>query len=482
MIERSLALLFVLALTVFSADSTSLTARLIHYPFIDTSFNHIIFPKGDSAFSSFYAKMDSLVFHNKGQVNILHLGGSHIQADVISNQVRERLATEYPGKAASRGFVFPYSAAHTNTPVSYGSGYRGKWSMTKSVVKPIQKPLGLLGIAATTSDPRAEVTILLNKYNTKPLWFYDQVRVFGFADSNDVIPVIQLDSISHLYGQHDSLSGSYVFNLETPRDTLALQFLWEDTALQDSLSRQIVMDSIYQDSIAKLIHSSSSKASKTSKKVSSSSGASLSSSSAAPEDTIPPSVYPTFTLTGILLENDSNGISYTSIGINGAGTSAYLISENLVRDLQFIKPDLLILSIGINDANVEYFDDRKFQDRYDTLITRIRSVSPDVAILFTTNNDSYRKVKKRRFVTHPNGEVARKAFFSMATRYHAGVWDLFSLMGGLGSMAKWEKASLAKKDRVHFNQTGYKLLGDLLYEALIEAYLAHVARLPAKDP
>ncbi len=479
MIERSLALIFVFILSSFAADSTSLTARLIQYPFIDTAFNHIVFPKGDSAFGSFYAKMDSLVFHNKGQVNILHLGGSHIQADVISNQVRERLATEYPGKAASRGFVFPYSAARTNTPVSYGSGYRGKWSMTKSVLKDIERPLGLLGIAATTSDPRAEVTILLNKYNTKPLWFYDQVHVLGFADSNDVIPVLELDSTSHLYGQRDSLSGSYVFNLESPRDTLILKFLWEDTTLQDSLSRQIIADSLYQDSIARLMPSSSSKASGKSRKVSSSS---ISSSSSAPEDTIPPPVYPTFTLTGILLENDSNGISYTSIGINGAGTSAYLISENLVRDLQFIKPDLLILSIGINDANVEYFDDQKFQNRYDTLITRIRSVAPDVAILFTTNNDSYRKVKKRRFVTHPNGEVARKAFFSMATRYHAGVWDLFSLMGGLGSMAKWEKASLAKKDRVHFNQAGYKLLGDLLYEALIEAYLAHVARLPAREP
>jgi hypothetical protein len=32
-------------------------------------------------------------------------------------------------------------------------------------------------------------------------------------------------------------------------------------------------------------------------------------------------------------------------------------------------------------------------------------------------------------------------------------------MGRLGSMAKWEKADLAKKDKVHFKSSGYKLIG-----------------------
>jgi lysophospholipase L1-like esterase len=77
--------------------------------------------------------------------------------------------------------------------------------------------------------------------------------------------------------------------------------------------------------------------------------------------------------------------------------------------------------------------------------------------------------------------VAREAFLNMAQKHKAGVWDLFTIMGGLGSMAKWEKADLAKKDKVHFKSTGYKLIGDLFYEALLKAYSNHVANLPAEN-
>jgi hypothetical protein len=49
-------------------------------------------------------------------------------------------------------------------------------------------------------------------------------------------------------------------------------------------------------------------------------------------------------------------------------------------------------------------------------------------------------------------------------------------MGGLGSMAKWEKGGLAQKDRIHFTRPGYLLLGDLLFGALMDAYAAHLRR------
>ena len=116
------------------------------------------------------------------------------------------------------------------------------------------------------------------------------------------------------------------------------------------------------------------------------------------------------------------------------------------------------------------------------LIKRIRKVSPKTAFIFETNNDSYRKVRKRKYVQHPNGEVARKAFFMLADKHKAGVWDKFSIMGGLGSMAKWEKADLAKKDKVHFKTAGYQLLGDMFYKALMQAYFDHIANLPAEAP
>ena len=41
-------------------------------------------------------------------------------------------------------------------------------------------------------------------------------------------------------------------------------------------------------------------------------------------------------------------------------------------------------------------------------------------------------------------------------------------MGGKDSVLKWRDAGLCKKDKLHFTQEGYVLLGDLLFNAIVE--------------
>ena len=521
------------------------------YNFIDSTLNTIQFPSGKEAFEPFFQKMDSLVFENKGQVRIMHIGGSHIQADVVSGRIRERLVKEYPGSSAGRGFVFPYSAARTNTPSSYGSQYKGVWDMSKNVLREVKKPLGLLGIAVSTSDPRAEFTLLLDKYNSTPIYEETKFRLFGYSDSNNVVPVLVVDSVD-IKGVYDSLTQSFVFKSPRPIDTLNFAFRWADTALQAKVTQylidSLVQDSIYRASLDTL--NADSTADSTAKKnalppaqeasadsmfqgdcdimdttclekdepkndllaacrvfldstkQNSDTTAALDSTKQALDSTVVADtlqkaicdslialsetlsiVRPRFTMTGVISESDYPGIVYTNVGINGARIAHYFeeVCPLFEKELAFLKPDLVIFAIGINDANVEKFDDKTFRNNYDILIERIRRVNPNVAFIFETNNDMYRKVRKRRYVQHPVGEQARKAFFQLAEKHKAGVWDKFSLMGGLGSMAKWEKASLAKKDKIHFNMAGYHLLGDMFYKALIDAYQEHIANLPALE-
>ena len=484
------------------------------YDFIDTSLNTIQFPQGSASFEPFFKKLDTLVFENRGKVRILHIGGSHLQADVISGRIREHLVKEYPGASAGRGFVFPYSAARTNTPASYASYYKGIWDKNKNVQHEITKPLGLLGIAISTRDPRAEITLLLDKYNTEPIWGETSFRVFGYSDSNDVEPVLRIDSMD-VFGTFDSTSQSYVFTSPRPIDTIQIAFRWADTTKQAEVAA-FITDSLFKDSVARADSlarvadslrmdslgitpppASSQQASQVAAADSMFQGdcedvldtnclnrdedlqATLDS---AATDTVPPR--PHFTLTGILAENNAPGITYTNVGINGAKVSNYFeeVCPLFEKEMSYYKPDLVIFAIGINDANVDVFNDKIFREDYDKLIKRIRKVSPKTAFIFETNNDSYRKVRKRKYVQHPNGEVARKSFFMLADKHKAGVWDKFSIMGGLGSMAKWEKADLAKKDKVHFKTAGYQLLGDMFYKALIQAYFDHIASLPAESP
>ena len=490
------------------------------YDFIDTSLNTIQFPKGNATFEPFFKKLDTLVFENKGKVRILHIGGSHLQADVISGRIREHLVKEYPGASAGRGFIFPYSAARTNTPSSYASYYKGIWDKSKNVQKEITKQLGLLGIAVSTCDPRAEITLLLDKYNSEPLWGETSFRLFGFSDSNNVQPVLRIDSMD-VSGTFDSTSQSYVFVSPRPIDTIQIAFRWADTTKQAEVAA-FITDSLYKDSVARadslarvadslrldslgLLPSSSSVAALPSATpaldtmfqddcgdvldtncMNRDEDNRIPTEMAAPKDsivdTVPPR--PRFTLTGILTENNAPGITYTNVGINGARVQNYFeeICPLFEKEMSYYKPDLVIFAIGINDANVEVFNDKQFRDEYDQLIKRIQKVSPKTAFIFETNNDSYRKVRKKKYVQHPNGEIARKSFFMLAEKHKAGVWDKFSIMGGLGSMAKWEKADLAKKDKVHFKTAGYQLLGDMFYKALMQAYFDHIANLPAEAP
>jgi lysophospholipase L1-like esterase len=70
-----------------------------------------------------------------------------------------------------------------------------------------------------------------------------------------------------------------------------------------------------------------------------------------------------------------------------------------------------------------------------------------------------------------NGLVVKDAFFKLAEENQGGVWDLFSIMGGVKSMQTWQAKGLAQSDKVHFTRPGYELLGNLLYNALIDFYL-----------
>ncbi len=58
----------------------------------------------------------------------------------------------------------------------------------------------------------------------------------------------------------------------------------------------------------------------------------------------------------------------------------------------------------------------------------------------------------------------------LAEETDCAVWDFYKVMGGLRSVVKWQNNGLAAKDRVHLTAKGYKLQGDLLFDALMKAY------------
>ncbi len=140
--------------------------------------------------------------------------------------------------------------------------------------------------------------------------------------------------------------------------------------------------------------------------------------------------------------------------------------------MQHLNPDLAILSIGINDAYETTFSKEKFINNYDSLIQKILIANPTVSILFTTNNDSYYKRK----YPNKNAFLVREAMGELSEKYNGVVWDMFGIMGGIDSIKKWEENGLAKSDKIHFTVKGYKLIGDLLFEAIINSYSEYIRK------
>ncbi len=387
------------------------------YKFAHFGHNTILYPGDSLAIERFFRKMDSVVFFGEGNVSIMHIGGSHVQAGVFTQQFRDNLLSISPDLIGGQFFVFPFSTGGTNNPTHYIVRSTGTWTYCRNAVRrETDKRMGLAGAAITTNDPTATVSIITReKYpnDLTPDFDFNKVTIIGFSETENVIPVISYNS-NTLHGKYDEWQSTYTFSLPDFTDSICIRF-----------------------------------------------------------DSVPGE----FTLTGILLENDMPGISVHGVGVDGASVPSYLRRDDFDRDLNLIRPDLIIFGIGINDASEKDFEKNNFKKNYDELIKVIKRVNPDCALLFITNNDSYKKVKvkrKTRYEVNPNGKIVEDAFMEMGKKYNAAVWNQFDIMGGLKSMQDWEKIGLAKKDKVHFTNEGYKLLGDLFYNALITRYIEHI--------
>jgi lysophospholipase L1-like esterase len=376
------------------------------YPFLNMEANSIQYAGDSIQFESFYKKLDRLIFQGEGKVNVLHMGGSHVQAGTLSNRMRENFHSLSDGLVADRGFFFPYRMAHTNTPGNIKIRYTGDWEGCRNAHRKHHCDWGVSGINASTTDTLSSLKIW--SFNTDSVNYgFNRVKIFHqLSEDSYAIRPDSSYSISSI--TVDSTASYTEIQFEQYYDTLKLEFFKLDT-LQNH-----------------------------------------------------------FTLQGISMETDYDGIVYNSIGVNGASVPSFLRCEGFEAQLTAINPDLVIFGIGINDAYKpsSSFDQAKFEAHYDTLITRIKAVNPDAALLFLTNNDSY---YKRRYA-NKNALKVREGMINLADRHQGACWDLFEIMGGLNSIKMWQNAGLAKADKIHLTPQGYVLQADLLFDAIKQAY------------
>ena len=368
--------------------------------------NALIFPGSLKPINTFEGKLDKLLRTRRGHINVWHVGGSHVQADILSHRLRCHFAT-LAGTRGTRGMLFPFAMARTNSGRDYSITHTGAWTTARNIPFDDSLPLGITGIAAATSDQHATITLNLDNGHT-PVWDFDALRILAQSTAPPDSLTITLSDDN---GNHWQL---------TPRDDGSYGVGHLPTLTSATL-------------------------------------------------TIDNPTGARFILNGIEPVSGRQGtINYYSSGINGASTASWLHCQLLQQDLMRVKPDLVIFGIGINDAatTTQKFDPDVFKERYNRIIDMIKAANPDVMLLFITNNDSF--YHKR---ANANALIVRDAMVELARQHGGCVWDCLGVMGGLGSSTAWRRNGLMAKDRIHFTRTGYELCADLLFEALITDYI-----------
>lgn len=316
---------------LFSGDSQSQSfpnwpdLEYPNYTFLHPELNNIQFYDRSAVEPLF----DKLHLSPKKKVTILHIGDSHLQADVYTGETRNLMqqAFGYGG----RGLVFPYSTGHTHAAIDYSSEHTGKWLYAKNVEQTPELSLGVMGISSKTYDSSAGFKL---KFRNTIMPEFTRIRIFMLRNelSYDLILRTSTEEIKVNVFEKDEIERNYI-DIDVKRGD---NLLWIQLNKTDSLQKQ-------------------------------------------------------FEIYGISIENPADqGLLYHSVGINGAGYYSLLRQNLFEEQLQYLNPDAVIIDLGANDYWKSGINEYTFSENMLKVVTLLRNFNPDISIIFSNSQDIYR--------------------------------------------------------------------------------------------
>lgn len=182
--------------------------------------------------------------------------------------------------------------------------------------------------------------------------------------------------------------------------------------------------------------------------------------------------------TGELLQNTFGAVTYADVGINGAFCLTFTRPDR-IADIAALRPDLLILSFGTNESHNRRYNTMLHYRQMDELVRMLRDKLPNVPMLMTTPPGSYesfrQRHRRRNYKINPRTAVAVQTIHRYADDNGLAVWDMYGILGGTRrACLNWQEAGLMRPDHIHYLPDGYRLQGELLFDALLKAYNNYV--------
>ena len=295
------------------------------YPFIHYNQNYIEW-NDSTSINDFFKKLKRTQTH---KLKVLHIGDSHVQADIFTGYIRNELQKILGD--GGRGFVFPYAAAATHAAYDYKTTCKGKWEFSRNVQPYPAYDMGITGATIHTEDSTASFKLVF------PSW--------ALKDNNNVLKIyckrapdsynlkLKASGISApLYIDCNSFNDKLYIEIKLPKASDTLEFFVNKT---DTLQKY-------------------------------------------------------FECYGLLIEtSEDKGILYNSVGINGAGLSSIMKENLLLYQASELKPDLVVIDLGLNDFYKVAFNKDLIEKNLSNIIDIIQRASPDASIILSDGQDVY---------------------------------------------------------------------------------------------
>ena len=376
----------------------------LKYKFIKTELNKL---EGDtSSLYPLFEKLQLLAQNKDRKVVVVHLGDSHLQADHYPGVLRINLQKQFGN--AGRGLVAPFKVGRTNEPSGYKSYSNTRWHARRIVNEKDSLPIGISGLSIKNDDYKS--SLMITTFNKEGLdYSFNKITLFHQKGLNN-----------YSFNVCDSLS-CFQAAIDAKVDTLT-----EFTTIKVNKSNCVIFNIDSTDTLSRK----------------------------------------TALIYGLLLENEQPGILYNMIGINGAEYRHYNKNAKLQAQMSLLNPDLIIISLGTNEAYAPRYNNQDFYNQVDSLISSLKTKNPEAVFIITTPGDS----NKSRKYKNPNNLKAANTLIEYCNKNHIVYWNWFKIMGGAGVINKWAVKGLTSKDKLHLSRKGYEIQGALLHAAIIKAY------------
>lgn len=178
---------------------------------------------------------------------------------------------------------------------------------------------------------------------------------------------------------------------------------------------------------------------------------------------------------GVLLD-DINGVSVDNVPMRGCSGTIFTAIDRETMKPYFDNENIQLIIMQYGGNSVPYTKQRKHIDATCEQIARqidlMHELAPQARIMFIGPSDMATKSKDGSMKTYPMLPELCQALKETAVAHNACYWDMFNVMGGIGSMVRWVNANpqLAGGDYIHFTHKGAEKMGALLYETFNQYY------------